>query len=84
MNHNRMAIFCIVRGRSFLSPDTQLECFLRGTKFLAKNLRGLKITRKIIRGLKILPSVKNKGCDTIRGAKLSCVRENKGEGSKKW
>ena len=26
-----------VRGQSFLSPDTRLECFLRGAKFLAKN-----------------------------------------------
>ena len=78
--------FCL-RDRSFLSLDTRLECFLRGAKFLAKNLRGLKITRKILRGLKItrkilrglkiFPSEKNKGCETIRGMKFSSARENK-------
>ena len=54
-----------IRGQSFLGPDTRLECFLRGAKFLVKNLRGLKITPKILRGLKIFPSEKNKGCETI-------------------
>ena len=73
-----------LRGRSFLSSDTRLECFLRGAKFLAKNLRGakfsannlrgLKITRKILRGLKIFPPEENKGCETIRGAKFSSAR----------
>ena len=58
-----------------------MECFLRGAKFLAKILRGLKISRKILRGLKIsrkilrglkiFSSEKNKGCETIRGAKFS-------------
>ena len=45
-----------LRGRSFLSPNTRLECFLRGAKFLAKNLSGLKITWKTLMGLKIFPS----------------------------
>ena len=75
----------MLRGRSFLIPDTRLECFLRGAKFLAKNLRGLKITRKILRGLKItrkilrglkiFPSEKNKECETIRGMKFSSARD---------
>ena len=43
----------ILRGGSFLSPDTRLECFLRGAKFLAKNLRGAKIISKNLRGVKI-------------------------------
>ena len=67
-----------MRSGSFLGQDTRLECFLRGAKFLAKILRGLKITRKILRGLKIFPSEKNKECETIRRAKFSSARENKG------
>ena len=84
----KSALVSVIRGRSFLSPDTRLECFLRGAKFLAKNLRdlkitrkilrGLKITRKILRGLKIFPSEKNKGCEKIRGAKFSSAREKRG------
>ena len=54
--------------------------FLRGANFLAKHLRGLKITRKILRDLKMFPSEKNKGCETIRGARFSSARENKGYG----
>ena len=61
----------LLRGQSFLSPDTRLECFLRGAKFLAKNLRGLKITRKILRGAKFpVP-------EGIRGMTFSSARENK-------
>ena len=45
----------LYRGRSFLSPGTRSECFLRGVKFLAKNLRGMKIFWEIIRGMKIFP-----------------------------
>ena len=67
-----------LRSQSFLISDTQLECFLRGAKFLAKNLRGLKIIRKILRGVKIFPSEKNRGCETIRGAKFSRAREKRG------
>ena len=47
----------LIRGQSFLSPDTRLECFLRGAKFLAKNLRGLKITRKILNFFDSKPSI---------------------------
>ena len=45
----------LLRGGSFLSPDTRSECFLRGVKFLAENLRGMKFSPKIMRGLKISP-----------------------------
>ena len=38
----QMYFFFGLRGGSILSPDTRLECFLRGAKFLAKNLRGSK------------------------------------------
>ena len=55
-----------LRGGSFLSPDTRLECFLRGAKFFAKNLRGLKILTKNLRGLKISP-LQKKGGAKIRG-----------------
>ena len=68
----QICIYCILRGRSFLSTDTRLECFLRGAKFLAKNLRGLKIPQKILRGLRRIRGVKQ------RGAKFSSARENKG------
>ena len=58
--------YFVMRDRSFLSPNTR---FLRGAKFLAKNLGGLKI----------FPSAeKNKGCETISNAKFSSGRENKG------
>ena len=43
-----------LRGRSFLSPDTRLECFLRGAKFLAKNLRGARFLAKNLSGEKFL------------------------------
>ena len=46
-----------LRGAKFLAKN------LRGAKFLAKNSRRLKITQKILRGLKIFPSEKNKGCE---------------------
>ena len=68
-------------GQSFLSPDTPLECFLRGAKFLAKNLRVLKITRKFLRGLKItrkiLRGAKFPVPEGIRGMTFSSARENK-------
>ena len=54
----------LLRGRSFLSTDTQLECFLRGAKFLAKNLRGAKFYAKNLRGAKFL--AKN-----LRGLKIT-------------
>ena len=70
-----------VRGQSFLSPDTRLECFLRGAIFLAKNLRGLNITRKILRALKItrtiLRGAKFPVPEGIRGMTFSSARENK-------
>ena len=38
----------------------------------------MKFSRKIISGLKNLLSVKNKGCEKIRGMKFSNNRRNKG------
>ena len=67
-----------IRGGSFLSPDTRSECFLRGVKFLAKNLRGMKIFREIIRGMKIFPFQEYQGCEMIRGVKSYHARSNKG------
>ena len=75
---NRSSVCRILRGGTFLSPDTRLECFLRGAKFFVKNLRGVKFSRKIIRGLKIFLSKKNKGCEMIRGMKFPNTRRNKG------
>ena len=49
----------------------------KGCEILSEKLRGLKKTWKILRCLKIFPSEKNKGCETIRGAKFSSARENK-------
>ena len=59
-----------IRGWSFLSPDTRLECFLRGAKFLAKNLRGLKGVKQGVQNFPVP--------ERIRGVKFSSARENKG------
>ena len=42
----------IVRGWSFLTPDTRSESILRGMKFLEEILRGLKKFGKFLRGMK--------------------------------
>ena len=61
-------MYCL-RGQSFLSPDTRLECFLRGAKFLVKNLRGLKITQKILRGMKNFHHFSEKHSNRVSGHK---------------
>ena len=42
----------MLRGWSFLRPDTRLEGFLRGVKIFRENLRGMKFSEKLVRGLK--------------------------------
>ena len=77
----QICIYCILRGRSFLSTDTRLECFLRGAKFLAKNLRGANFFAKNLRGAKFLAK-NSRGLKItqkiLRGLKVFPFEKNKG------
>ena len=52
--------------------------FIKGCEIFSEKFKESEMTRKILMGLKNFPSEKNKGCETIRGAKFSSARENKG------
>ena len=43
---------CTLRGWTLLMGNTRPECFLRGLKFLDKQIRGLKFLGENLRGLK--------------------------------
>ena len=61
-----------LRGRSFLTPDTRSEYFLRGLKIFPGNLRGTKIFLEILRGAKFsmtFPTVSNE-MKKLRGMKF--------------
>ena len=47
-----------------MSPDTRLECFIRGLKFFTKNSRGLKTSTSDLRGMRFSGKLK-KGLDNF-------------------
>ena len=77
-----------VRGRSFLTPDTRSEYFLRGLKIFPGNLRGTKIFLEILRGAKFsmtFPTVFNemkkiKGYEIFEGFFFTARRKNNNKG----
>ena len=55
---------CEIFSKKFQGSENNPEYF-----------KGSENNLEIIRGLKIIHSEKNKGCETIRGAKFSSARE---------